>query len=97
VGHHVQCFVFLGREIHGDTISVGSTILCYQKDDLGPFFGGLSKNGCHGPKGAHHCRVVLAARFRVSEGKKHPIIEKYSPQKNMSTGYPFTITNETAL
>jgi hypothetical protein len=94
VGHHVQCSIFWAGKTRGRPWVQPSYVIKNLICAL--FFCALSKNGCAGPKGANRCRVVLAARFRVNEGKKTPIIEKYSPPKNMSTGYPVTITNETA-
>jgi hypothetical protein len=94
VGHHVQCSIFWAGKTRGHPWVQPSYVI---KNLIWAFFFcGLSKDGCPGPKGANRRRVVFAARFRVNEGKKTPTIEKYSPQKNMSTGYPITITNETA-
>jgi hypothetical protein len=94
VGHHVRCSLFWAGKTRGRPWVQPSYVIKNLIWAL--FFCGLSKNQCPGPKGANGCRAVLAARFPVNEGKKTPIIEKYSPPKNMSTGNPITITNETA-
>jgi hypothetical protein len=90
VGHHIQCSIFWAGKTRGHPWVQPSYVIKHLIWVF--FFAVILKMAAPGPKGANRCRVVLAARFRVNESKKTPIIEKYSPQKNMSTGYPVTIT-----
>jgi hypothetical protein len=69
--HQVRCFAFLGRDTHGDTISVGPPHLIIENAIWCHFFlDGLCHDGCHAPKEVHLSWIVLAVRSPAKQGKE---------------------------